>query len=58
MICYSRHEQVLALLYTLSFADSVAESRYMKAREVGLTNQRDRVQGSFKVRLWLKRLNQ
>ena len=58
MICYSRHEQVLALLYTLSFADSVAESRNMKAREVGLTNQRDRVQGSFKVRLWLKRTNQ
>ena len=30
----------------------------MKAREVGLTNQRDRVQGSFKIRLWLKRINQ
>ena len=32
MICYSRHEQVLALLYTLSFAEYVAESRNMKAR--------------------------
>ena len=49
MICYCRHGQVLALLYTLSFADSVAESRNMKAREDGLTNQRDRVQGSFKA---------
>lgn len=58
MICYSRHEQVLALLYTLSFAEYVAESRNMKARKVGLTNQRDRVQGSFKIRLWLKRINQ